>query len=66
MSETEPTRCVHCDARIVQINYALGPQWVHQSSEAAFHDNVSWFCQITVATPNPAPTVLPERREVGA
>ncbi|WP_183407724.1 hypothetical protein [Nocardioides marmoriginsengisoli] len=50
----------------MQINYALGPQWVHQSSEAAFHDNVSWFCQITVATPNPAPTVLPERREVGA
>lgn len=45
--------CRHCGQRIVLINYALGPSWVHQPTGAAFQDGVHEYCQITRAEPKP-------------
>jgi hypothetical protein len=47
----DDTKCVHCGQRIVRVNYALGPGWVHQPEGAAFMDGTHTACHTTVATP---------------
>lgn len=48
---TDEATCVHCGGRIIKVNYALGPSWVHQPPGSAFMDNTYISCRLTVATP---------------
>jgi len=43
--------CKHCGHRIVRINFALGPRWVHQPYGASFNNGTFVYCQQTVAEP---------------
>jgi len=43
--------CKNCGARVVRVNFALGPKWVHQPVEASFADGQHEFCYTTVAEP---------------
>lgn len=51
--------CRHCGQRIVLVNYAFGPTWVHQPAGAAFQDHSHIECHITVAEPAHAPDTTP-------
>lgn len=43
--------CVNCGRRIVRVHFALGDSWRHQPEDSAFQDNMTMYCQVTVATP---------------
>jgi len=44
-------KCEHCGERIREINYALGPVWMHQPESASGMDGVYKFCKTTAAEP---------------
>lgn len=47
----DETACLYCQQRIVRINYALGPRWMHQRKGGSFQDDVHEFCRLSRATP---------------
>lgn len=69
---TAATTCQHCGQRIVLVNFALGPQWMHQPEGAAFSDSMTAYCQMTMAAePVPegeiqTPCVLTDRNDMEA
>lgn len=57
------SRCRNCSQRIVLVNFALGPCWVHQPPGSTFADNQHEFCHVTVAQPEHEPS---EAQDTGA
>lgn len=51
MIDEDTIRCIFCGDRIVWVNYAMGPCWVHQPTGTSFNDDISRYCRATVATP---------------
>jgi len=51
MTKRFVSTCKHCGKRIVKVNYALGPTWVHQENGAAFSDGIHDYCRTTTAEP---------------
>lgn len=47
--------CRHCGARIVLVNWALGPSWTHQPEGSAFQDDQHTHCRRTFAEPIDSP-----------
>ncbi len=43
--------CRNCWQRVVCVNFAMGPWWVHQPAGAAFGDGQHEYCHMTVAEP---------------
>ena len=43
--------CRNCWQRVVLVNFAMGPSWVHQPAGAAFQDGQHTYCHMTVAVP---------------
>jgi len=50
-TDTGVSICKHCGARIVLVNFALGPEWMHQPAGSAFQDDMNQFCVQTKAEP---------------
>lgn len=44
-------KCLNCGARVVVVNFALGPRWMHQPAGASFQDGMYEHCRSAVATP---------------
>lgn len=44
-------RCVHCLQPVKEVNYLLGPRWMHYTPGAAFQDGLYEFCRLRTATP---------------
>lgn len=43
--------CRNCWQRVVLVNFAMGPAWVHQPAGSAFSDGQHTYCHMTVAVP---------------
>lgn len=72
LGEKAQDRCVNCGAKVVTINYALGPELMHVSPGVSFateRKGTAWrYCQVTVAelpTPPGLPTPPEDRTEAG-
>lgn len=44
--------CIHCQIRIVQVNFALGQSWMHQPEGASGQDGQYRFCKLSEAEPS--------------
>lgn len=51
-------RCLNCNGVIREINYAIGPRWMHVDPDASFpteQKGTAWrHCRFLVAEPKPA------------
>jgi hypothetical protein len=43
--------CKNCHKRVVLVNFAMGPKWMHHPVGAAFQDGMYESCQLKIAEP---------------